>query len=105
MFATYMRMFKGRLRARNCWTKDRTDERELRSILRGMILAWGVSCKMELLRALAAFKFRAGIITQAPLFASTLAVSAPIPEVAPVHKNQPFEFPLRIFLITKNIIM
>ena len=79
----YIRILRGNPRLRNWFTKERTEERELRSMRRMMILALGVSCKIELLRVCAALTFLAGITTHAPLFANTLAVSAPIPDVAP----------------------
>lgn len=79
-----MRRLRGRWRERNLETNDRTEERELRSRGRTMISDKGDSAKMRFFISSAVLRLRAGITSLAPRFARTLAVSAPIPDVAPV---------------------
>lgn len=78
-----MRRFSGRLRERNRETKERTEVRELRSRGSTMIFAPGNSAVIRALVSSAAFKLLAGSTSLAPRFASTRAVSAPIPDVVP----------------------
>ena len=78
-----MRILRGNLRARNSEQNFCTEARELRSISKIIISAFGVSLWILSLTSLALFKSLAPITTLTPLFANTLAVSAPIPDVAP----------------------
>lgn len=49
-----------------------------------IISAWGLSFSIISLVLVALFMSLAGMTSLTPLFASTLAVSAPMPEVAPI---------------------
>lgn len=80
---TYMRMLSGNPRERNWEQNLLTEAIELRSISSNVISASGISLSIFSLTMAAFFKFLAGIIILTPLFARTLAVSAPIPDVAP----------------------
>ena len=79
-----MRRWSGRPSARNLSAKARTDASELRSSGSTRTSAPGHSATMRARTSSAALALRAGITTRAPRFASTRAVSAPIPDVAPV---------------------
>lgn len=79
-----MRRWRGRCRERNLETNDRTDERELRSSGRTMISDHGDSAEMRAFISSAVLRLRAGITSLAPRLARILAVSAPMPDVAPV---------------------
>lgn len=78
-----MRRLRGRWRDSNPATKLRTEEIELRSSSMTTISASGNSDTILPLASSAAFTFLAGKTSLAPRLASTLAVSAPIPDVAP----------------------
>jgi hypothetical protein len=79
---------RGSSRERKSDTKLRTEARELRSRGKIMISDPGHSEIIRALASSAAFRLRAGRIKRAPRFAKTRAVSAPIPDVAPViHKK------------------
>uniref|UniRef100_A0A2P2QEQ4 Short-chain dehydrogenase TIC 32ic isoform X1 n=1 Tax=Rhizophora mucronata TaxID=61149 RepID=A0A2P2QEQ4_RHIMU len=79
-----MRRLRGKFRERNSETNLRTELRELRSSAMTVISEPGNSDKRRALASSAAFRLRTGSTSRAPLFANTLAVSAPIPDVAPV---------------------
>lgn len=81
---TYMRRLRGKLREWNWETKLRTEERELRSRGKTTISEPGQSDAKRALASSAALRLRAGSTNLAPLFANTRAVSAPIPDVAPI---------------------
>lgn len=76
-------MLSGSPRDKNSAQNLLMEVKELRSISNNMILAFGDSCKILSLTSAAFLKFLAGITILTPLFANTLDVSAPIPEVAP----------------------
>ena len=78
-----MRRLRGKSKDSNSETKFRTELRELRSSPITMISVSGFSDIILALASSAAFRLLAGNTSLAPLFASTLAVSAPIPDVAP----------------------
>lgn len=80
-----MRRLRGRRRERNREAKQRTEERELRSRGRTKTSAPGNSAAMRAFVSSAAFRLRAGSTSRAPRIASTRAVSAPIPDVAPAQ--------------------
>lgn len=61
---------------------------ELKSISNKIISAAGLSFCMDSFTSAALIKSLAGIIILTPFFASTLAVSAPIPDVAPYYTKQ-----------------
>lgn len=82
---TYIRRFSGRSRERKRDTKLRTDTRELRSRGKMTISDPGHSESIRAFASSAALRLRAGSISRAPCFAKTRAVSAPIPDVAPVY--------------------
>lgn len=82
-FGTHMRMLRGNPRARNRAQNLRIEAIELKSISITTISAVGVSRRILSLTSAALFTSLAGIISLNPLFANTLAVSAPIPDVAP----------------------
>lgn len=79
-----MRRWRGRRRDRKLETKDRTEERELRSSGRTMISEHGNSAETRAFISSAVLRLRAGSTSLAPRLARTLAVSAPMPDVAPV---------------------
>lgn len=81
----YMRRLRGKFRYSNSATKFRTELRELRSRAITMISASGTSDRIRVFVSSAAFTLRAGKISLTPRFARTLAVSAPIPDVAPAY--------------------
>lgn len=81
-----MRRLRGRSRERKWETKERTEARELRSSAMATTSASGNSAKILPRASSAAFTLLAGHTSRAPRFASTLAVSAPIPDVAPMKK-------------------
>lgn len=85
-FVTYMRRLRGRSRDSKPETNLRTEEMELRSSSITTISVSGNSETIFFLASSAAFTFLAGKINLAPRFANTLAVSAPIPDVAPSTK-------------------
>lgn len=78
-----MRRLRGRSRDLKSATKLRTEAMELRSSSITTISVSGNSETIFSFASSAAFTFLAGNINLAPRFASTLAVSAPIPDVAP----------------------
>lgn len=82
-----MRRLRGKLRDSNCTTKLRTELRELRSRAITMISDSGNSDTMRALASSAALRLRAGRTRRAPRLAKTRAVSAPIPDVAPVEPH------------------
>lgn len=84
---TYMRILRGSSKAKNSEQNLCTEAKELRSISNRITSAWGLSFWIFSLTSLAFLKSLAPITTLTPLFANTLAVSAPIPEVAPSIKN------------------
>jgi len=84
---TYMRILRGSSKAKNSEQNLCTEPKELRSISNRTTSAFGLSFCMFLFTSLAFFKSLAAITTLTPLFANTLAVSAPIPELAPSIKS------------------
>lgn len=78
-----MRRLRGRSRDSKSATKLRTEAIELRSSSITTISVSGNSETILSFASSAAFTFLAGNINLASRFASTLAVSAPIPDVAP----------------------
>lgn len=82
-YRIYMRRLRGKSRDSNSATKLRTEVRELRSRLMTMIFESGNSDTIRALASSAALRFRAGSTSVTPRLASTRAVSAPIPDVAP----------------------
>lgn len=87
-----MRMFKGSSRDKNSEQNLLMEANELRSISNTIISALGLSLRILSFISLAFFKFLAGIMTLTPLFAITLAVSAPIPDVAPSIVSNPQKY-------------
>lgn len=79
-----MRMLSGRWRDSKSATNRRTEESELRSRCMTMISASGNSERIRDFVSSAVLTLRAGSISLAPRLARTRAVSAPIPDVAPV---------------------
>lgn len=79
-------MLRGNPRDKNSEQNLLIEANELKSISNNIISAFGVSFWILSLTSLALFKSLAGITTLTPLFANTLAVSAPIPDVAPFHQ-------------------
>jgi len=84
---TYMRILRGNSKAKNSEQNLCTEAKELRSISNRITSALGLSFWILSLTSLAFLKSLAPITTLTPLFANTLAVSAPIPEVAPSIQN------------------
>ena len=84
---TYMRILRGSSKAKNSEQNLCTEAKELRSISNRITSAFGLSFWIFSITSFAFFKSLAPITTLTPLFANTLAVSAPIPEVAPSIKN------------------
>lgn len=78
-----MRRLSGMPRSRKRLTKRRTEASELRSSGSTTTSAPGHSATSRARASSAALRFRAGSTSRAPRFASTRAVSAPIPDVAP----------------------
>lgn len=89
-----MRMLSGNPRARNWLENLWTEANELRSISQTIISAWGLSFRIASFIWAAFFKSLAAITILTPLFAITLAVSAPIPEVPPNWKKNKKHFKL-----------
>ncbi len=81
---THISMFRGRFWALKSPANLRTDAREPKSRCMTSRVALGSSSRNLSLVSSPAFVLRTAIITCAPLFANTLAVSFPIPLVAPV---------------------
>lgn len=79
-----MRMWRGSCKDKNSAQNLWIEAKELKSISNNIIWAIGVSFCINSFIISAFFTSLAGIIILTPLFASTLAVSAPIPDVAPV---------------------
>lgn len=84
---TYMRILRGNSKAKNSEQNLCTEAKELRSISNRITSAFGLSFRIFPLTSLAFSMSLAPITTLTPLLAKTLAVSAPIPEVAPSIKN------------------
>lgn len=82
---TYMSMLRGSPRDRNSEQNLLVEVKELRSIPNTIMSALGDSLRIFSFTSSALLRFLAGITILTPLFASTLAVSAPIPEVAPAR--------------------
>lgn len=80
-----MRRLSGRLRDSNWATKVLTEDKELKSSGITMIRESEHSDSIRALVSSAALRFRDGRIKRAPRLARTRAVSAPIPDVAPVN--------------------
>jgi hypothetical protein len=78
-----MRRLSGRPSSRKRATKRRTDASELRSSGSTMTSALGHSATTRARASAAALRLRAGSTSLTPRLASTRAVSAPIPDVAP----------------------
>jgi len=78
-----MSMFRGRFRALKSSTNLRIDAKEDKSNGMTSTIAFGVSSKNLCFISSPSFVLRTAIITCAPFFANTLAVSLPIPLVAP----------------------
>lgn len=79
-------MLRGNLRARNSVQNLLMEENELKSISISIISASGLSFWIFSFTSEAFFKSLAGITIFTPLLAKILAVSSPIPDVAP-NKN------------------
>lgn len=84
-----MRILTGKLRDSNSDTKFRTEVSELRSRAMTITSDSGNSETILAFASSAALRFRAGSTNLAPRLAKTLAVSAPIPDVAPVSFQPP----------------
>lgn len=78
-----MRMLRGKWRDKKWEQNLVTEAMELKSISIIKIWADGFSFKIVSFTSSAFFIFLAAITILTPLFAKTLAVSAPIPDVAP----------------------
>lgn len=76
-------MLRGSCKAKNSEQNLCTEAKELRSISNTITLAFGVCFCIFSFTSLPFFMSLAPITTLTPLFANTLAVSAPIPEVPP----------------------
>lgn len=85
----YMRRLRGKCKDSNSETKFVTEFRELRSRAITVIREWSIHSDSDTIRAFAssaALRSRAGMTILAPRLANTLAVSSPIPDVAPAPK-------------------
>lgn len=82
-----MRMCRGNPNDRNSEQNLWIDPNELKSISKMIISACGLSFCMLSFTLSALLKSLAGITTLTPLLASTLAVSRPMPDVAPNSSN------------------
>lgn len=78
-----MRILRGRSKAKNWEQNLCTEAKELRSIFNRITSAFGLSFNILSLTSLPFLKSLTPITTLTPLFANTLAVSAPTPELAP----------------------
>lgn len=87
---THMRMLSGSPRARKSEQNLFTEASELRSVSNINISASGLSFCITSFTSAAFFKSLAGITILTLLLANTLAVSTPMPDVAPVNKNQSY---------------
>lgn len=79
-----MRMWSGSCKDKNSAENLWIEANELKSISNNIIWAIGVSFCINSFKISAFFKSLAGNTILTPLFANTLAVSDPIPDVAPV---------------------
>lgn len=84
---THMRMLSGNRSDKKAEQNLWMEANELRSISMRKISAPGVSSWIHALTSAALLRSLAGMTSLRPLLASTLAVSAPMPEVAPVVKQ------------------
>lgn len=82
-----MRMFRGSPRARKPEQNLFTETNELISVSNIIISAFGLSFCIASFTPAAFFKSLAGITILIPFLASALAVSTPIPDVAPLKKK------------------
>lgn len=80
-------MCRGNPRDKNSEQNLWIEPNELKSISNMIISASALSLSILSFTLSAFLKSLAGITTLTPLLASTLAVSAPIPDVAPTHHN------------------
>ena len=80
-----MRILRGKWRDKNCEENLVTEANELKSISKIIMWAEGVSFMIASFTSAAFFIFLAAITILTPFFANTLAVSAPIPDVAPIY--------------------
>lgn len=83
----HMRMLRGNRSDKKAEQNFWMEANELRSISIRKISAPGVSSWIHALTSAALLRSLAGMTSLRPLFASTLAVSAPMPEVAPAVKQ------------------
>lgn len=94
----YIKILSGNPEARNSEQNLVTELKELRLISIIITSASGISFRILSLTPAARFKFLAVITTLTPHLAKTLAVSAPIPDVAPIFKERKMDYILRFFL-------
>lgn len=87
-FETYMRMFRGNFRDKKLEQNLVMEVKEVRSISRTMMVALVYSSNIFCFISSAFLRFLAAITILIPLIASTLAVSAPIPDVAPFNPTK-----------------
>lgn len=80
-----MRILRGISSDKNSEQNFLMEANELRSISKTMMSAFGCSFCIFSFTLAAFLKSLAGITIFTPLFANTLAVSAPIPDVAPIN--------------------
>lgn len=85
---THMRMLSGSPRARKPEQNLLTETNELISVSNITISAFGLSSRITSFSSSAFFRSLAGITILKPFLASALAVSTPIPDVAPFEKNK-----------------
>lgn len=87
-----MRILRGNPKARKSEENFLTEAKQLKSVSNIIISAFGVSFCITFFTSAAFFKSLAGITTLTPLLANTLAVSTPIPEVAPSNPTTHLTF-------------
>ena len=76
-----------------------TEVNELKSTSNSTISACGLSFRISSFSSAALLKSLAGITILTPFFANTLAVSAPIPDVAPLKKKIEITKPKSFYLV------
>lgn len=87
IFDTHMRILRDNPSDKNSVQNLFTEVNELKSTSNSTISACGLSFWISSFSSAALLKSLAGITILTPFFANTLAVSAPIPDVAPLKKK------------------
>jgi len=96
---THMRMLRGSPRARKPEQNLFTETNELISVSNIIISAFGLSFCITSFTPAAFVKSLAGITILIPFLASALAVSTPIPDVAPLKKKK-----IKIKILSKRVV-